>query len=148
MDERCTSGNQVSDIPASKTPSARTPLILPVWLYLGGTLLGLELVVVLGVAVLASSLIARRFRVAPPVLLLSCGVLLGFVPAMRRVRSPVAETEQIAGCRVYWCSRVLRVRAFRTAFASPSLLKYANTSLPAAFHSCIRSAHHVRSVSL
>jgi hypothetical protein len=42
---------------------------------------GLELVVVLGVAVLVCSLIARRYRIAPPVLLFGCGVLLGFIPA-------------------------------------------------------------------
>lgn len=63
-------------------------------------------------------------------------------------QAPRRKRSRSRGCRVYWSSRVLRVRAFRTAFASPSLLKYANTSLPAAFHSCIRSAHHVRSVSL
>jgi monovalent cation/hydrogen antiporter len=44
---------------------------------------GLELVVVLGVAVLVCSLVARRYRVAPPVLLFGCGVLLGFISAGR-----------------------------------------------------------------
>jgi hypothetical protein len=47
-------------------------------------------------------------------------------------------------CWVYWCSKVLRVRAFHTAFTLPSLLKYTNTSLPAAFHSCIGSAHRAK----
>lgn len=45
-------------------------------------------------------------------------------------------------------SRALRVRALRTALASPSLLKYTKTSFPSASHSRIRSAHHRRSVSL
>ena len=49
---------------------------------------GLELVVVLGVAVLVGSLVARRYRVAPPVLLFGCGVLLGFIPALRRAHLP------------------------------------------------------------
>jgi NhaP-type Na+/H+ or K+/H+ antiporter len=49
---------------------------------------GLELVVVLGVAVLLCSLLARRFGVTPPVLLFGCGVLLGFIPALRRARLP------------------------------------------------------------
>src|SRR5512135_2281410 len=40
-------------------------------------LLGLELIVVLGVAVLGCSILARRLRVAPPILLLACGALLG-----------------------------------------------------------------------
>jgi hypothetical protein len=43
--------------------------------------LGLELVVALGVAVLVSGLVAQRFRAAPPVVLLACGALPGFVPA-------------------------------------------------------------------
>jgi CPA1 family monovalent cation:H+ antiporter len=46
-------------------------------------LLGLELVVVLGVAVLVCSVAAERLRLAPPVLLLAFGVLVGFVPALR-----------------------------------------------------------------
>jgi hypothetical protein len=41
-----------------------------------------------------------------------------------------------------------RVRAFRTALASPSLLKYARVSASWAAHSRIRSAHQIRSVSL
>jgi Na+/H+ antiporter len=52
------------------------------------TVLGLELVVVLGVALLVSGLLARRFRIAAPVLQLVCGVLLGFVPALREVTLP------------------------------------------------------------
>ena len=38
-------------------------------------MLGLELVVVLGVTVLACDVLAREFRVAPPVLMLACGAL-------------------------------------------------------------------------
>ncbi|MEV1333674.1 Na+/H+ antiporter [Micromonospora costi] len=51
-------------------------------------LLGLELVVVVGLALLVSSVLARRLRVAPPVLLLGCGVLLGFAPTLRDVHLP------------------------------------------------------------
>ncbi|MFI7606309.1 Na+/H+ antiporter [Micromonospora sp. NPDC049366] len=51
-------------------------------------MLGLELVVLVGLALLLSSVLARRLRVAPPVLLLGCGVLLGFVPALRAVQLP------------------------------------------------------------
>jgi hypothetical protein len=42
--------------------------------------LGLELVVILGVAVLVCNFIGQRFRIAPPVLLLVSGTLLGFLP--------------------------------------------------------------------
>src|SRR3954464_6897489 len=42
----------------------------------------------MGMAVLLCGVVARRFRIAPPVLLLTCGALLGFVPALRGVRLP------------------------------------------------------------
>jgi len=48
----------------------------------------LELVVAVGIAVLAGTVAARRLRSAPPVLLLIAGVLLGFVPALREVHLP------------------------------------------------------------
>ncbi|TDC75049.1 Na+/H+ antiporter [Streptomyces hainanensis] len=51
-------------------------------------LLGLELVVVLGVAVLVCELAGRRLGVAPPVLLLVVGALLGFVPTLREAHLP------------------------------------------------------------
>src|SRR3954463_14477511 len=55
----------------------------------GGTpWLGLILVVVLGISIVASGVVATRLRLAPPVLLLGCGVLLGFVPALREVHLP------------------------------------------------------------
>lgn len=51
-------------------------------------MLGLELVVVLGAAVLTCGVLAPRLRVPPPALLLACGALLGFVPALRQVHLP------------------------------------------------------------
>ncbi|WP_425826956.1 Na+/H+ antiporter [Streptomyces fractus] len=48
----------------------------------------LELVVVLGVAVLVGSLLAQRSGVAPPVLLLVTGIVLGFIPAVRQTQLP------------------------------------------------------------
>ena len=51
-------------------------------------MLGLELVVLLGVAILVANGLARRLRVAPPILLLVCGALLGFIPALRGVSLP------------------------------------------------------------
>lgn len=48
----------------------------------------LEIVVVLGAAILVCSGLARRLHVAPPVLLLVSGVLLGFVPVLRTVSLP------------------------------------------------------------
>ncbi|BAJ32122.1 MULTISPECIES: Na+/H+ antiporter [Kitasatospora] len=51
-------------------------------------MVGLELVVLLGVALLACRVAAVRYRVAAPVLQLGAGVLLGFVPALRAVELP------------------------------------------------------------
>ena len=44
----------------------------------------------------------------------------------------------------YWLSMLRSVPALRTAWASPSLFKYTNTSFPLCCHSRIRSAHHIR----
>jgi Na+/H+ antiporter len=51
-------------------------------------MLGLELVVALGVAVLAGNLLARRFGFAAPVVLLVAGLLLSVIPAFRGVGLP------------------------------------------------------------
>ncbi|MGV9212201.1 Na+/H+ antiporter [Micromonospora sp. RB23] len=48
----------------------------------------LALVVAVGVAILVGTGAARRLRIAPPVLLLIAGVLLGFAPALRGVHLP------------------------------------------------------------
>jgi monovalent cation:H+ antiporter, CPA1 family len=48
----------------------------------------LELVVAVGVAILVGAGLSRRLGIAPPVLLLITGVLLGFVPALREVHLP------------------------------------------------------------
>ncbi|MFJ8021494.1 Na+/H+ antiporter [Streptomyces sp. NPDC096311] len=51
-------------------------------------MLGLELVVVLGVAVLVGNVLGQRFGVAPPVVLLIVGILLGFIPSVRQAQLP------------------------------------------------------------
>lgn len=57
-------------------------------------MVGLELVVVLGVAILACSVLARRMGVAPPVLLLVVGV-----PLAREGAEHSGEGGRQAGCR-------------------------------------------------
>lgn len=48
----------------------------------------LELVVILGATIVVGGTLGRRLGVAPPVLLLVLGLLLGFVPALRTVHLP------------------------------------------------------------
>jgi monovalent cation/hydrogen antiporter len=75
---------------------------------------GLELVVVLGVAVLVCSLIARRYRIAPPVLLFGCGVLLGFIPALRGAHlPPEAMLFLFLPALLYWESLTTSLREIR-----------------------------------
>jgi hypothetical protein len=54
----------------------------------GVRMLGLELVVALGGAILVSGLAGRRLNVAPPVFLLLAGVLIGLIPQLRHVELP------------------------------------------------------------
>jgi Na+/H+ antiporter len=77
--------------------------------------LGLELVVILGVAVLTCSLVARRFRLAPPVILLACGTLLGFVPALRHVHLPPQVVLLLfLPALLYWESLTTSLREIRS----------------------------------
>ncbi len=64
---------------------------------------------------LARAIIARRFRVAPLVLLLACGVLQGFVPAMRRVHlPPEAVLLLFLPALLYWESLTTSLREIRS----------------------------------
>jgi Na+/H+ antiporter len=78
-------------------------------------MLGLELVVVLGLAVLLCAVAARRFRVAPPVLLLACGALLGFIPVLRRVHLPPEVVLLLfLPALLYWESLTTSLREIRS----------------------------------
>ncbi|MBC3763192.1 Na+/H+ antiporter [Quadrisphaera oryzae] len=75
---------------------------------------GLELVVVLGAAVLACGALARRTRVAPPVLLLGTGVLLGFAPALRGTHlPPEAVLLLFLPALLWWESQTTSLREIR-----------------------------------
>ena len=75
----------------------------------------LELVVAIGVAVLVCVSLARRFGVAPPVLLLIAGLLLGFVPALRQVHlPPEAVLLLFLPVLLYWESFTSSLREIRS----------------------------------
>src|SRR3954464_12684225 len=78
-------------------------------------MLGLEAVVALGAALLAGSVLARRARIAPPVLLLACGLLLGFIPALREVHLPAeAVLLLFLPALLYWESLTTSLREIRS----------------------------------
>jgi CPA1 family monovalent cation:H+ antiporter len=78
-------------------------------------MLGLELVVVLGVCVLASSVASGRLRLAAPVLLVVCGAALGFVPALESVSLPPEAMLLIfLPALLYWESLNTSLREIRS----------------------------------
>ena len=82
-------------------------------------LLGLELVVVLGAVVLATGSLARRLRVAPPILLLLAGCALGFLPAFREVELPPDVVLLLfLPALLYWESLTTSLREIRSNLRS------------------------------
>ncbi|WP_406327745.1 Na+/H+ antiporter [Streptomyces sp. NBC_00203] len=79
------------------------------------TVLALELVVVLGVAVLVGNAVGQRFRIAPPVLLLAVGALLGFIPALREAHLPPEVVLLLfLPVLLYWESLTTSLREIRS----------------------------------
>lgn len=77
-------------------------------------MIGLEHVVVLGVAVLLGNAAGERYRIAPPVVLLVLGALLGFVPALREVELPPEAVLLIfLPVLLYWESLTTSLREIR-----------------------------------
>ncbi|WP_338693533.1 Na+/H+ antiporter [Streptomyces sp. Q6] len=78
-------------------------------------MLGLELVVLMGVAVLAGNAAARRFGIAPPVTLLAAGLVLGFIPVVRREQLPPEVVLLLfLPVLLYWESLTTSLREIRT----------------------------------
>ena len=70
---------------------------------------------VLGAAVLVCGVLARRLRVAPPVLQLACGALLGFAPALRQVHLPPQVVLLLfLPVLLYWESLTTSLREIRS----------------------------------
>jgi monovalent cation/hydrogen antiporter len=79
-----------------------------------GLVLGLELVVILGVAVIACGALAQRYPVAPAILLVTVGVLVGFVPALRRAQLPPEVVLLLfLPALLYWESLTTSLREIR-----------------------------------
>jgi CPA1 family monovalent cation:H+ antiporter len=78
---------------------------------------GLEVTVLLGLTILAGTLLAPRVRVALPLVLVVFGLLLGFVPALREVQLP-PETVLLLFLPVmlFWESLTTSLRSIRRDF--------------------------------
>ncbi|MFJ8028589.1 cation:proton antiporter [Streptomyces sp. NPDC096311] len=78
-------------------------------------MLGLELVVVLGVAVLIGTAVGQRLGFAPPVVLLVTGMLLGFIPTVRQAQLPPEIILLLfLPVLLYWESLTTSLREIRT----------------------------------
>jgi len=78
---------------------------------------GLEVTVLLGLTILAGTLLAPRIRTALPLVLVVFGLLLGFVPALREVQLP-PETVLLLFLPVmlFWESLTTSLRSIRRDF--------------------------------
>jgi hypothetical protein len=77
--------------------------------------LGLEMVVVVGLALLLSGLLARRFPIAPALLLVLAGVLIGFVPRLGDVQLPPEIVLLLfLPALLYWESLTTSLREIRS----------------------------------
>ncbi|WP_419664948.1 Na+/H+ antiporter [Streptomyces sp. 2-1] len=86
-------------------------------------MIGLELVVLLGVAVLVGQFVAQRLGVAPPVMLLVVGALVGLVPAVRQTQLPPEVVLLLfLPVLLYWESLTTSMREIRTNLRGITLL--------------------------
>ncbi|WP_345523094.1 Na+/H+ antiporter [Nocardioides conyzicola] len=77
-------------------------------------MLGLEMVVLLGVALVACGALARRYPIAPAILLVLVGVLVGFVPHLRHAQLPPEVVLLLfLPALLYWESLTTSLREIR-----------------------------------
>ena len=105
-------------------------------------MLGLEMVVVIGVALLLCGALAQRFPVAPALSLLAVGVLMGFVPTLRDLQLP-PETVLLLflPALLYWESLTTSLREIRSNLR---VVVLTSTVLVAATAAAVAAvAHHM-----
>jgi Na+/H+ antiporter len=102
--------------------------------------LGLQVVVFLGVALLLCGALARRFPVAPAILLLIVGVLVGFVPTLRRAQLPPEVVLLLfLPALLYWESLTTSLREIRSNLR---VVVLASTGLVVATAAAVAAAAH------
>jgi CPA1 family monovalent cation:H+ antiporter len=78
-------------------------------------MLALGLAILLGLGVLIGSVVARLVHIAPPVVFLGCGVLLGFLPVLRNAQLPPELVLLLfLPALLYWESLTTSPRVIRT----------------------------------
>ncbi|HEU4997500.1 MAG TPA: Na+/H+ antiporter [Lapillicoccus sp.] len=78
-------------------------------------MLGLEMVVVVGIALLLCGGLAQRFPIAPAISLLGVGMLLGFIPALRELQLPPEVVLLVfLPALLYWESLTTSLREIRS----------------------------------
>ena len=99
---------------------------------------------VLGVALLLCGVVVRRFEVAPPVILLACGGLLGFAPGLRRVHLPPGVVLLLfLPPLLYWESLTTSLREIRSNLRTIVLL---STALVIATAAAVAAVTHALGV--
>ena len=102
--------------------------------------LGLEIVVLLGVALVLCGALARRYPIAPAILLVLVGVLMGFVPQLRNVQLPPEVVLLLfLPALLYWESLTTSLREIRNnlrvvVLSSTALVVATATAVAAAAH--------------
>ncbi|GAA1162693.1 Na+/H+ antiporter [Nocardioides aquiterrae] len=101
---------------------------------------GLEMVVLLGVALVACGALARRYPIAPAILLVLAGVLLGFVPHLREAQLPPEIMLLVfLPALLYWESLTTSLREMRNNLRTVVL---SSTVLVAATAAAVAAAGH------
>jgi Na+/H+ antiporter len=97
----------------------------------------LGLAVLLGLGVLVGSVVARLLHIAPPIVFLGCGVLLGFVPALRDAQMPPELVLLLfLPALLYWESLTTSprvIRRYKRAIALISIVLVIATAAAVAF---------------
>ncbi len=108
--------------------------------------LGLQMVVVLGLALLLCGAVARRVPVAPALLLVLVGVLIGFVPTLRRGQLPPGVVLLLfLPALLYWESLTTSLREIRSNFR---VVLLTSTALVVATAAAVAATAHALGLEL
>ncbi|MBV9832251.1 MAG: Na+/H+ antiporter [Marmoricola sp.] len=101
---------------------------------------GLEMVVLLGVALVACGALARRYPIAPAILLVLVGVLVGFVPHLRQAQLPPEVVLLLfLPALLYWESLTTSLREIRNNLR---VVVLTSTALVAVTAAAVAAAAH------